>query len=48
MQPQKKEKIGHELGQAMMEFLRQLTENQFGPKDDVLRQVATENTGRLS
>jgi hypothetical protein len=34
--------VRRELGAAMMKFVKALTENQMGPGDDVMRQVATE------
>lgn len=41
-EPDEKLPVRRELGAAMMEFVRFLTENQMGPKDEVMRQVATE------
>lgn len=47
MKPEAATAIRHELGAALMEFMTFLIENQAGPKDDVLRQVATDKYRRV-
>jgi hypothetical protein len=41
-----KEALRQEVGAAMLEFVQTVMDNQSGPKDDVLRQVATDNYRR--